>query len=150
MKKEELENVYNKLCEAGHIKYGYIISRHVLGHLFETQNFESWDYIDPLLCFKAYLEQEIGMFCTTQQGDLCIAKINDAPIYSKQRRKRADNLDRRTKKILENIDYKEMSSSARAESMLEKRLLEMKLRHSRLIMREIEYYEISEEDTEED
>ena len=142
MKKEELEKIYRNLCEMGEIKHNHVIDREILGNCFDTSNYETWDYISPFLEFKSYLEQEIGMFCTSNQGDLCIASLNDAAEHSKIRRKRSENLDKRTKKTLERLDYRAMSSTARTEAMLEKRMLEMKLRNSRLIMREIEYYEV--------
>ncbi len=148
MKKEEIERIFTKLCDMGEIKHGHTIDRETLASLFDVDVTDTWDYVDPLLNLKAYLEEKEGMFCTTHMGDLCIAKLNDAPEYSRRRRKKADNIDKRTKKILENLDYREMNSGARAEAMLEKRLLELKLRNSRLIMREIEYYEIPEDDEE--
>lgn len=150
MKKEELAKVYEKLIAEDEIKYGHTIYRETLGRVFGTTKWDSWDYIDPLLNFKAFLEQEMGMFCTTEKGDLIIAAINDAPEYSKRRRNRADRLDLRTKRILEALNYKAMNSQARCEAMLEKRLLDIKLRNSRLVMREVEYYEIAEDEKSDD
>ncbi len=147
MKKEELERIYIKLCDMGEIRYGHSISSKTLSKLFGVEEDELWSC---RLTLKGYLEEKEGMFCKIDQGDLNIGKLNDTSEHSKRRRKRADNLDKRTRKILENIDYREMSSSARSEAMLEKRLLDLKLRNSRLIMREIEYYEISEEEIEDE
>lgn len=152
MKKAELERIYDILKREGEIEYGHTISRETLSGMFVTDpaDFETWDYIDPLLALKDYLEQEHGMFCKTCQGNLLIGELNEAPYFCKKRRRRADGIEKRTKKVLENLNYRNMSSTARAEAMLEKRLLDMKMRNSRLLMRQIEIYEMPEEDEDND
>jgi hypothetical protein len=149
MKKADIENIFERLNDEGLIKYGSEIRKEALGICFGTDEYDHGDYIYPLLELKGYIEQDRGMFCETRQGNLYIGHADEAPEYSRKRRRRADNLDKRTRKILETMNYRNMSPSARAEAMLEKRLLEMKLRHSRLIIREIEYY-VDDEEVESD
>ena len=149
MKKSDIEKIFETLNDEGMIHYGRMIPKETLGALFGTDDYNHGDYIYPLLELKGYIEQERGMFCETRQGNLYIGLADEAPEYSRKRRRRADNLDKRTRNILDNMNYRNMSPGARAEAMLEKRLLDMKLRHSRLIIREIEYYVEDDEDDEE-
>ena len=146
MKKEEMERIYDKLDKIGEIGHGNLIERETLRLLFNVDSFDSWKYLNPLLELKKYLETEKGMYCAVPDGNLYIEEADEAAYCSKKRRQRADNIDKRNKQTLEKLDYRVMSSTARAEAMLEKRLLEMKLRNSRLIMREIEYYEVPEDE----
>ena len=149
MKKEKIEFIAQCLVEQGILKYGCEISKEILGKFFECNEYNTGEYIYPLLELKGYVEQEMGMFCKTHHGNLCIGMADVAPEYLRKRRRKGDNLDKRTRNILENINYRNMSAGARSEAMLERRMLEMKLRHSRLIIREIEYYEVQDEDEEE-
>ena len=141
MKKKELERIYQNLVDEGHIGYGRFISASVLSSYFGIDIDELWSF---RLILRQYLEKYKGFYVKVENDGLKINDANHSGEIALKRDRQSDQKKLRTKKTLEKIDFKVMSPSARSEATLAKRILEMKLRSSRLIMREVEYYEVNE------
>ena len=144
MKRSDLEKIYDTLYEAGYMKHGIETPMDVLQEMFATNSDDEYEFC--LLALKSYLEEKRGMLCRIKQGALQIIEIGELNDEAKRRDRLADRKRKRIITAMENFPYHEMSRAIREESVHIKRLLDMKHRSSRLIMRQVEVYEIDEEE----
>lgn len=147
MNKQEKKFIFEELERLGQMNYGHMIDREILKDLFhvDTTDYTCVEYFGKFESFRQYVERKMNVFCKFRGGHLYVSHPNETGQRAKSKRQAIERKQRQAFSIVEGANYKIMNPQARAEAVHEKRILDMLRRDSKLIRREIEYYEVQKE-----
>jgi hypothetical protein len=146
MKKEELSKAYNFLSENDYIKEGNTIESDVLISLFGVTDIESMEYIGPLILLAREIERRTGLFCKLIEKCLHIYDADDGALVAKRRFDKTQRINKHTQETLKRTDFLLLSNNeSRQKHMHQLNILNALNRQSKLIIEQINIYEVDED-----